>query len=74
MTVMRSLAVTRVATWLPLIGYVVPTLGIGFGVVIPGSCVEGVNSHTVGFLAAVLGFIPAYMTGIVIARRQTGAK
>ena len=57
--------------WLyaPLIGHVVPTLVIGFGFVIPGSPIEGVNTYTIGFLSAVLGFIPAYVAGIVIARR-----
>jgi hypothetical protein len=53
----------------PLIGHVVPTLVIGFGFVIPGSPIEGVNTYTIGFLSAVLGFIPAYVAGIILARR-----
>ncbi|MEQ1864431.1 MAG: hypothetical protein ABL996_07225 [Micropepsaceae bacterium] len=53
----------------PLVGHVVPTLVIGFGFVIPGSPIEGVNTYTIGFLSAVLGFIPAYVAGIIIARR-----
>lgn len=55
--------------YVPLIGHVVPTLIIGFGYVIPGSPIEGVNTYTIGFLAAVLGFVPAYVAGIAIARR-----
>ena len=57
--------------WLyaPLVGHVVPTLVIGFGFVIPGSPIDGVNTYTIGFLSAVLGFIPAYVAGIAIAKR-----
>lgn len=60
--------------WLyaPLVGHVVPTLVIGFGFVIPGSPIEGVNTYTIGFLSAVLGFIPAYVAGVAIARRIKG--
>jgi ABC-type Fe3+ transport system permease subunit len=53
----------------PLIGHVVPTLIIGFGLVIPGSPIDGINTYTIGFLSAVLGFIPAYVAGIAIAIR-----
>ena len=56
----------------PLVGHVVPTLVIGFGFVIPGSPIEGVNTYTIGFLSAVLGFISAYVAGIIIARRAKG--
>ncbi len=63
------------AVWLyaPLAGHIVPTLVIGFGFVIPGSPIEGVNAYTVGFLTAVLGFILAYLAGIAIARRMRRA-
>jgi hypothetical protein len=36
--------------------------------VIPGSPIEGVNQYTIGFASAVLGFIPAYVAGLRIAR------
>lgn len=55
--------------YLPLAGHVIPTLVIGFGFVIPGSPIEGVNKYTIGFLSAVLGFVPAYLAGIAIAQR-----
>lgn len=51
----------------PLIGHIVPTLVIGFGFVIPGSPIDGINAYTIGFLSAVLGFIPAYAAGVAIA-------
>jgi ABC-type Fe3+ transport system permease subunit len=41
--------------FLPLLGFAVPSLLIGFGFVIPGSCIEGVNNHTVGFASTVVG-------------------
>jgi hypothetical protein len=53
----------------PLVGHVAPTLIIGFGFVIPGSPIEGINTYTIGFLSAVLGFIPAYVAGVAIATR-----
>lgn len=59
----------KVWLYAPLVGHVVPTLVTGFGVVIPGSPIEGVNTYTIGFIFAVLGFIPAYVAGIAIARR-----
>ena len=61
--------------WLyaPLAGHIVPTLIIGFCFVIPGSPIEGINTYTLGFLAAVLGLIPAYTTGVAIAKRSRKA-
>lgn len=57
------------ALYVPLVGHVVPTLVIGFGFVIPGSPIEGINTYTIGFASAVLGFIPAYVAGVAIATR-----
>lgn len=54
----------------PLAGHVVSTLIIGFGFVIPDSPIEGANPYTLGFLGAVLGFIPAYAASVTIARRR----
>lgn len=59
----------RSRIFLPLLGHVLPTLIIGFGFVIPGSCIAGVNALSIGFLATVIGFIPAYIVGVRLARR-----
>ena len=40
---------------LPLVGFVVPTVGIGYGIVIPRSCIAGVNDLTLGFAASIVG-------------------
>jgi hypothetical protein len=61
----RSIALTA-----PLAMHVIPTLIIGFGFVIPGSPIAGVNQYTVGFAASILGFIPIYVAGLRISARK----
>jgi hypothetical protein len=39
----------------PLIGFVVPTIVIGFGLMIPRSCIAGFNDLTVGFSSTIVG-------------------
>jgi hypothetical protein len=56
----------------PLLGFIAPSLLIGFGIVIPGSCISGVNNLTVGFASSLLGACGAYWRGIrsVLADRR----
>jgi SAM-dependent methyltransferase len=54
----------KVRYYVPLIGFVVPTLVIGYGFVIPCSCIAGVNELSVGFGSTVLGAVFAYLGGI----------
>ena len=56
----------------PLIGFVVPTLAIGFGFLIPRSCIAGVNELTIGFATTVAGACLTYWLGLNAARRQGG--
>jgi len=56
----------------PLIGFVVPTVVIGYGVVIPRSCIAGVNELTVGFAATIAGACVTYVLGIRAAVRDRG--
>jgi hypothetical protein len=54
-------------TWrhfVPLIGFVLPTVAIGFGFVIPRSCIAGVNELTIGFAATIAGACVTYALGI----------
>ena len=46
----------------------------GFGLVIPGSCIAGVNNLTVGFASSLLGACGAYWLGIrsVLSDRAHG--
>jgi SAM-dependent methyltransferase len=64
----RLLSDADLAVYGPLVLHVVPTLIIGLGFVIPNSCIAGLNPLSLGFAAATLGFIPAYLAGIAIAR------
>jgi hypothetical protein len=54
----------------PLIGFVVPTLLIGYGIVIPRSCIAGFNELTLGFAATVAGSCLTYWLGVRAAQRD----
>ena len=54
----------------PLVGFVVPTVVIGFGFVIPRSCIAGWNDLTVGFAATVAGACLTYVAGLRLAMRE----
>jgi hypothetical protein len=58
----------------PLLVFVVPTLVIGFGFVIPRSCIAGVNELTIGFAVTIAGACLTYWLGIVAARRAGGSR
>ena len=57
---------------MPLLGFVVPTVVIGFGFVIPRSCIAGLNELTVGFAATVAGACVTYWHGLKAALRDRG--
>jgi ABC-type Fe3+ transport system permease subunit len=54
----------KVKYFLPLVGFVVPTIVIGYGFVIPNSSIAGFNALTVGFSTTILGACAAYVTGV----------
>jgi len=53
----------RFLPYFPLMTFVVPTLVIGYGFVIPRSCIAGVNELTIGFGTTMLGAIFTYLAG-----------
>jgi SAM-dependent methyltransferase len=55
--------------YVPLLGFVIPTLVIGYGFVIPLSCIAGVNELSVGFGSTVMGAVVTYFAGIRTATR-----
>ena len=55
---------------LPLVGFVVPTVLIGYGIVIPRSCIAGVNELTIGFATTILGACITYVVGVRSALRE----
>ena len=48
----------------PLIGFVIPTIVIGYGIVIPRSCIAGINDLTLGFASSVIGACATYYFGV----------
>ena len=59
--------------FVPLAGFVLPTVMIGYGVVIPRSCIAGWNELTVGFAATVVGACLTYIAGLRLAARKSGS-
>jgi len=58
---------------MPLAAHIVATVAIGFGQVIPGSCIAGVNTLTVGFVASVVSTCVAYWVGLrMVAQDRQG--
>ena len=55
--------------YVTLAGFVVPTIVIGYGFVIPRSCIAGVNELTIGFATTIVGACVTYVVGIRAARR-----
>jgi SAM-dependent methyltransferase len=58
---------SKIRYYVPLIGFVVPTLVIGYGFVIPCSVIAGVNQLTIGFGTTILGAVLTYVAGIRLA-------
>jgi hypothetical protein len=61
-------------TWrhfIPLLGFVLPTVIIGYGFVIPRSCIAGVNELTVGFATTIAGACITYVLGLRAALPRT---
>jgi hypothetical protein len=54
----------------PLLAFVVPNVIVGYGLVIPRSCIAGVNELTVGFAASIAGACITYMVGVRSALRD----
>jgi len=58
-----------IRAYVPLVGFVVPTVIIGYGIVIPRSCIAGVNELTIGFASSIVGACVAYGLGVRAALR-----
>src|SRR5262245_14485508 len=61
----------KIRHFVPLVGFVVPTVVIGYGVVIPRSCIAGVNELTVGFATTIAGAVVTYVAGLRAALRTS---
>ncbi len=56
--------------FVPLVGFLIPTLLIGYGVVLPRSCAAGVNELSLGFASTLVGVVVTYVIGMVAAVRR----
>ncbi|HZO10106.1 MAG TPA: hypothetical protein VFC77_12035 [Myxococcota bacterium] len=54
----------------PLAGFVLPTVAIGYGVVIPRSCIAGLNELTLGFAGTIVGACLTYWAGLRLVARD----
>jgi hypothetical protein len=60
----------RLRHFAPLAGFVVPTVVIGYGIVIPRSCIAGLNELSLGFAATVVGACLTYWAGLRLVARD----
>jgi len=58
----------------PLAGFVIPTVGIGYGWVIPQSMIAGINDLTIGFAASIIGAVVTYVIGVRVVLRDIDGK
>ena len=58
----------------PLAGFVVPTVAIGYGIVIPRSCIAGLNELTLGFAVTVASACLTYWAGLRLVARDGGKR
>ena len=59
----------RLRHFAPLAGFVLPTVVIGY-VVIPRSCIAGLNELSLGFAATVVGACLTYWAGLRLVARD----
>ena len=65
----------RLRHFYPLFAFLVPTIVIGYGFVIPRSPIAGINQFTIWFGGALLSATIAYWQGVRFAlRRDTSAR
>jgi SAM-dependent methyltransferase len=64
---------SNIRPYFPLIGFVVPTVVVGYGFVIPRSCIAGWNELTIGFGTTIVGAALTYVAGqrLVLPKRGT---
>jgi hypothetical protein len=63
-------ACVRPHHFLPLAVFLLPTIAIGYGVVLPRNELGGVNELTVGFAGSLVGATVTYVVGVLAALRR----
>ena len=65
----------RLKHFYPLLGFLIPTIIIGYGFAIPRSPIAGINQFSIGFGSALVGATVAYWQGVRFAlRRDVGSR
>jgi hypothetical protein len=59
----------RAKNFVPLVGFLVPSIIIGYGFVLPRTGNGGVNELSIGFAATLVGATVTYVIGVVTALR-----
>ncbi len=60
---------SNVRHYVPLLSFLLPTVVVGYGFVIPSSCIRGLNELSVGFGTTILGATLTYVAGVRSALR-----
>ena len=60
----------RARHFLPLLAYLLSSIVIGYGIVLPRHGGAGVNALTMGFAASLVGASLAYIRGVAVAARR----
>ena len=57
----------------PLIGFILPTVIVGYGFVIPKSCIAGINDLTIGYTVTLISAGVTYWIGLRNALRDVAS-
>ena len=63
-------ACLRARHFVPLVGFLTPTVVIGYGVVLPRHA-PGINELSIGFASTLVGVAITYTIGVVAALRSS---
>jgi len=66
----RRGACLRPRHFAPLVGFLVPTVAIGYGIVLPRAGFSGINELTIGYASTLAGAAITYVIGIRMALRR----
>lgn len=56
--------------FVPLVGFLVPSVAIGYGIVLPRAGLSGINELTIGYASSLVGAAVTYVIGILVALRR----
>jgi hypothetical protein len=63
-------ACLRPLHFVPLAGFLVPSVAIGYGIVLPRAGLSGINELTIGYASTLVGAAITYVVGILVALRR----